>query len=533
MAIKDNCPMIKLAKQYYHTLRYLCWIQVKYRLMGMITKPKLRALNSAVVDNIKARKNDLIIQENTLDKCLFTEHNKFSFLNIAHHFTEAVDWNLSAYGKLWTYNLCYFEYLAQSNLTKEQGLRLINDFISKESMIKDGMDPYPISVRSLYWIKFLTKHDIQDHSIDQSLYRQLSKLSLRPEFHLMGNHLLENAIALFFSGVYFSDDSMCNQGQAILSEQLDEQILSDGAHFELSPMYHLILLSRLLDCYNLCKNNARVEQDSLERKIAEKCSQMLGWIESMQFGDGSIPHVNDSTGDIAPSLESIKKYANLLGLKSERMVLGESGYRKIRQEDFEALIDCGDIGPDYIPGHAHSDTFNFILHYRNSPFIVDTGISTYEKNDIRQAQRSTSAHNTVMVAGKEQSSVWGGFRVAERAKITDLMEFPHMISAAHDGYKNLRCIHRRSFNYIGNKLHIKDHLSNEHLGIAYLHFDPSIKVLIVDGEIRGHFGKIIFSQNNSLQLSTYDKALGFNKTIPAQMVTIAFNSELGTTFIPS
>lgn len=37
------------------------------------------------------------------------------------------------------------------------------------------------------------------------------------------------------------------------------------------------------------------------------------------------------------------------------------------------------IGPDYIPGHAHADTFNYELRIDGVPFIVDTGISTYNK----------------------------------------------------------------------------------------------------------------------------------------------------------
>ena len=37
---------------------------------------------------------------------------------------------------------------------------------------------------------------------------------------------------------------------------LQEQVLGDGEHFERSPMYHCIMLYRVLDCYNLVRNNA-------------------------------------------------------------------------------------------------------------------------------------------------------------------------------------------------------------------------------------------------------------------------------------
>ena len=58
----------------------------------------------------------------------------------------------------------------------------------------------------------------------------------------------------------------------------------------------------------------------------------------------------------------------------------------------------------------------------SQPVIVDTGISTYETGDQRKFERSTSAHNTVVVNNQEQSQVWGSFRVAKRAKVEILVE---------------------------------------------------------------------------------------------------------------
>ncbi len=55
--------------------------------------------------------------------------------------------------------------------------------------------------------------------------------------------------------------------------------------------------------------------------------------------------------------------------------------------------------PSYQPGHAHADTFNFVLNIHNEPLIVDTGISTYEANETRLKERGTAAHNTVTVSG--------------------------------------------------------------------------------------------------------------------------------------
>ena len=50
--------------------------------------------------------------------------------------------------------------------------------------------------------------------------------------------------------------------EKILLEQLDEQILNDGAHFELSPMYHCITLHKVLDSINLLRSNQILIQNA-------------------------------------------------------------------------------------------------------------------------------------------------------------------------------------------------------------------------------------------------------------------------------
>ena len=76
-----------------------------------------------------------------------------------------LDWNYNVFGKLWTYNLNYFDYLNQENITKEQGIYLINDFIKNREIIIDGFEPYPISLRAINWIKFLSRYQINEIAV--------------------------------------------------------------------------------------------------------------------------------------------------------------------------------------------------------------------------------------------------------------------------------------------------------------------------------------------------------------------------------
>ena len=525
--------MIKTAHKYYNTLRYLKWKQFTYRILGMIYQPKLELMNNATSKKPIYRNINIRLSESISSLSLYKHPKTFNFLNIEHTFDNGLDWNFDKYGKLWTYNLNYFEYLSQNDLSKKEGLLYIHDFINNEQSIIDGMEPYPISIRLLFWIKFLIKHDVNDDIIDRSLYRQLIKLSKKPEYHLMGNHLMENGVALLFAGIYFQENKYISQGNQILSDQLNEQILSDGGHFELSPMYHQIMLYRLLDCYNLLKSNPEINLSELKNKIKSKCSKMLGWTEQMTFSNGSLPNLNDSTLGISPQAETIWDYAQQLGIRSDVVKLGASGYRKMHHGDIELMIDVGHIGPDYIPGHAHSDTFNFVLHHRGEPIIVDTGISTYEKNKLRTSQRSTSAHNTVMVDSLDQSEVWGGFRVARRAKVLNLKEVKHKITATHDGYLRIGVKHQRTFNCTENRVRIHDELSKLSQGMAFLHFHPSVSVRIDDNKIQGKFGTILFDNADDINLTEYKWAEGFNKTRPAKVVSISFSNHLTTTITTS
>ena len=190
----------------------------------------------------------------------FHANNNFSFLNQNEDFKDQIDWSFSKFGKLWTYNLNYFDFLNQENISEEEGLRLIEDYIEKESSLFVGKEPYPISLKNINWVKFLSKNKIQNQKINQVLFNHYQLLMDNLEYHLLGNHLLENSFSLLFGSLYFKDIKLYRKAVQILKKELDEQVLNDGAHFELSTMYHQIICTRLLDCIKLLsskKSNAK------------------------------------------------------------------------------------------------------------------------------------------------------------------------------------------------------------------------------------------------------------------------------------
>jgi len=518
-------------KLLFNTVIYLKPIQVYYRLYYVLR-------NRLFGYNIKKNSvNDFnpIVWKNKFDyeNSYFKKENTFTFLNISHPFSVKINWNFNEFGKLWTYNLNYFDFLNQEDITKETGLLLIQDFINNDSLLKDGKEPYPISLRGVNWVKFLSQNQVKDELINNTLYNYYCFLFKNLEYHLLGNHLLENAFSLLFGAYYFQDKKLYIKSKDLLISELNEQVLKDGAHFELSPMYHQIILLRLLDSIQLIKLNSEWKKDDLFSFLEAKASLMISWLCNITYKNGDIPMVNDATFNIAPNSENIFSYAKHLGINSQNIPLSDSGYRKIKLNNYELLLDIGNVGPSYQPGHAHSDTFNFELIIDGNPIFVDTGISTYEKNAIRQYERATSSHNTVKIGSKDQTQVWGGFRVAKRAKITHLIEKHNLIEASHDGYLNNGYKHTRSFLWGEKYLILSDEInrSTSNKAKAYFHLHYSVKKPLVDGNtiiLESSGVSIEFERASTIYVEEYQLSAGFNKTNLAYKIVVLFNQTLKT-----
>ncbi|WP_166435225.1 alginate lyase family protein [Christiangramia sabulilitoris] len=406
-------------------------------------------------------------------------------------------------------------------MKKQENLRLIRDYISFADALQDGLEPYPISLRGINWIKFLAENKIQDEEINTFLYRDYLRLYDSLEYHLLANHLLENGFSLLFGSYYFKDDRLYHKARKILKKELEEQVLKDGAHYELSPMYHQIILHRILDSIYLVQHNSWKDRELLSL-LKGKAEVMLGWLNEISFSNGDIPKLNDAAKGIAPGTNELIGYAKRLGLASRKVKLSDSGYRKFSNHDFEIIADVGQIAPYYQPGHSHADSLQFVFNYKNRPIIVDTGISTYEKNERRQLERSTAAHNTVTINDLNSSNVWGGFRVAERAKVSIIKETENGIEASHNGYRKFGVIHKRSFGFTSGEFRIEDRIegkANKIIAEGHLHFHPDVQPEVIENRIIiNDILELQISGATEMHLKEYQLAVGFNKLQPAKKI---------------
>lgn len=513
-------------KLYYHTLKHLKWQQIWYRLP--IFKNIGRSLQAEPLDFSKAGLVDHW-KPSVEGYRMYEGEWKFTFLNRSKTFSDEIDWDFTAYGLLWTYNLNYFEFLLHEDIDKEEGYLLIDNFIQRYDTIRVAHDPYPISLRLIFWIRFFINQKEQpSKKYLESLHLQAQELQGKLEYHLLANHLLENAFALFFTGVYLGDQKITQRAQKLLRRELDKQILSDGAHYELSPMYHQLMLYRLLDCVNLIQAASLNIEHSFVTYLHKTVSVMLGWMQTMTFANGDFPKLNDSANGIAPQPKALVEYAERLNIKTIIKPLKASGYRKWKGEEWEAFMDVGQIAPAYQPGHSHADNLNFVLYYQQKPIIVDTGISTYDKNERRQFERSTTAHNTVVVDNKNSSEVWGGFRVAKRATTTLEEETKNLIKAWHNGYRNFGIQHQRSFKKEAYSFIVEDKLigTSKVKVQGFLHFHPAVKIrLLSEKVIVNEEFEILIKGAKDLTLQDYDYAAGYYDLRQAKFLVYSISPE--------
>jgi len=508
---------------YLETLRHLRLTQIVHQLKHRFYRPQI-----GVESPLKANPSVAMLTEPIAKPCCYNSQGQFTFLNISDSFR---DWNMNEHGPLWAYNLNYMDWLEQKGVSEEECLWWIDRFIDELPNNHVGLDPYPIALRVINWAKFFTRHPKgrNKRRID-SMYAQTLLLERKLEYHLLGNHLLEDAYALFITSIFFGDERLFSKAAHLLEEQLSEQILPDGAHYEQSPMYHCIMLDRLLDCVNFSTSNTVFKgQEAFTCMLREKAAKMLGHLQSIIYSDGTIPLLNDSVRGIAPTVTQLLDYAKRLNLTWQAIPLGECGYRKLNDKGMEVILDIGNITASYQPGHSHADTFNYELRIDGQPVIVDTGISTYNKDSRRQYERSTAAHNTVSVAGKDSSMVWGGFRVGRRAKVTIVKDCPTEILAHHDGFGR-HIIHQRHFALCDHSIHIEDLIiGNVTNAISYLHFSPQTDVSIVsetDCIIKA--GKVMIKAEgfNGISVKTDYVSTEYNKLQPCQVLEISFQQQL-------
>ncbi|HNS80422.1 MAG TPA: alginate lyase family protein [Kiritimatiellia bacterium] len=407
-----------------------------------------------------------------------------------HRLSGPDDWNNPAWPRLWLYNLHYFDGLCAENPNEACG-QLVERWLRDNPPGSGcGWEPYPLSRRIVNWIKYELGGNHLSELALHSLAVQVRYLRARLEYHLLGNHLLANAVALIFSGLFFEGKEPARwrrKGVRLFERELKEQILPDGGHIERSPMYHAIVLEDLLDIIQL----HGVYGLDCPPSWAETAGRMLSWLRVMTHPDGGFALFNDCAFNGASAPAVLETYADGLGIPrapegNGNAWLEHTGYLRVEEGNLVLFFDAGSVGPRYQPGHAHADTFSVEMSIGRQRLLVDSGTSCYGISPERQRQRATPAHNTLSVDGCDSTEVWSSHRAGRKARVTSI-KFSQppggqglAVLAVQDGFSRLRGVrmHSRRLDVRDGRIVIEDTIdgSGPHELKLSFHFHPDIIV---------------------------------------------------------
>jgi hypothetical protein len=289
--------------------------------------------------------------------------------------------------------------------------------------------PWAVSLRIMHLLRYLAwrRESIPAEStgsfgreLRREIYKNTLFLDNHIEWDVGGNHLIENGIALLTSGLVFDRQSWTEKGQRILVKTAETQFLDDGYHFERSPMYHLLSLSRYLTACDLLTRSDR----SLPAELAQTTADGAAFLDYLRPPDGRIPLLNDSVYDQALGLDACRRYAQSVGfgdgedrwespvgdLDCERT----AGYHWLQNDDGAMLVDGGIVGPPHLPGHSHSDMLSVLLWLDDHPIVTDTGTFEYRDDSRREYARGVAGHNTVQLGDTEPIAIGGKYLMGAR-----------------------------------------------------------------------------------------------------------------------
>ncbi len=399
--------------------------------------------------------------------------------------TEHRLWTVALHYHAWAWDLA--QLVARQGPDAERADELLRaylaDWISRCDLTVPGSrdlawNAYAIATRIGSWCRLYHQLGSQgrqrwgpfEDTFTRSLWAQAAYLHGHLECDLRANHLLRDAVGLAWAGRFFDGPEprqWLQTATRVAVEQAAEQVLSDGGHFERSPMYHLQVMEDFLLLAIL------LEDQPARHKMRDIWLQMAEFLAWVRHPDGQIPLLNDSWLNGACDPKQMLE----LGAASFDQPIDSSARRGGKFFDqfglavwhgdpWTVFFDLGPVGIDYQPGHAHADTLSFEASYRGRRLFVDPGTSRYDHDDSRRYDRSTAAHNTVCLDDTDSSEVWHIFRVGRRARPLQIevqaTDDALWAAGCHTGYDHLpgRPRHRRTLEVgHGSALTIVDEIT--------------------------------------------------------------------------
>jgi uncharacterized heparinase superfamily protein len=402
-------------------------------------------------------------------------------------------------------------------LPTDVGLALVGHWIEGNPPYRPGYwkaawASYCVSTRVVAWMQWLVERDLDGPraaGVVDSLVEQLRFLEDHLELDVSGNHVIRNVRALLWGGAFFEGadaDRWRRVGEDLLEREIDRQILPDGTHYERSPYYHAEVFGDLLECHRVTADGAL--RDRMGARLDDMASALV-WLTGPDgrlalFKDGGERGALDPRelwglwrdappGGEGEAVEGARGEGRRPGVGSEGNGpargggLPDAGYHGVRTPGLGLTLFAGPVGAPDQPGHGHADIFSFELAVGGVLFCVDTGTATYDAGPLRDRCRSTRAHNTVTIDGRDQAELWAAFRVGRRfapeVEAVRYGEGRFELRGSFDGWAALvgdGLVHRREVRWEASErvVGIRDSVTGrgDHVVEASIHLHPDVRV---------------------------------------------------------
>jgi len=324
---------------------------------------------------------------------------------------------------------------------------------------------------------------------------ELSRHGAHLEYNLSyyfspNTHLLGEAVALHALGTLFPMFPRSARwreiGGRVASQELEKQVLPDGAHFEQSTYYHVYAVDFFALHYILAGRPA---------SFVPTLTKMGEYLDAVMGPARSLPLIGDDDGGrlfhpYGVHVEYGRATLSLCGLllnrpdwvgdadtvaplaawwlgitkaaAAERRPAAARAFPNIGTYTFEhgdqfILFDAGGFGPGSA-GHSHSDSLSLYVRQGEEELLLDPG--TYEYvGEGRNAFRGSAGHNTIRIDGQDQAEPRGAFGWKGRPQVS----LPHLdgdIVEAVCRYQGFT--HRRKVIYErGSRLIVYDEVEGE------------------------------------------------------------------------
>lgn len=351
-------------------------------------------------------------------------------------------------------------------------------------------------------------------------------------YHPQSNHLLGEASALLVLGslypLFRGADRWRERGARALADSVPRLILPDGVYAEQSTGYLGFAAEFLIEVIHLTGSRTDVALSGVVNELLLKALRFVG---VLACDPADVPMIGDSdTGtaigwqisdfwdfrrlpaagavlldspELAATVDEFpaeawlllgshghERFVSLREKAHERLdrnrvpsVCGfpSGGYTVSRDDTFHIIFDAGPLGLEPTHAHGHCDALAFNLSYGGLPLFVDPGTYAYNgPQDLRNYFRSSSAHNTVRIDGRDPSIPVGSFRWIRPFTVSD---GPHCVMGQWRCFRGRVDLggaeHERFILHLPDRLVlIVDHLigSGAHDVESNLHLAPSWRI---------------------------------------------------------